>query len=106
MSQYSDSQDVDMEAGTANHPDSLSFSTSAVNQSKVPQEFENFSTASGSEDSMTNLQEMILLSGRGFLILFFSFFPDSFQPMLSKKGEEIIGDCGWKSISYLVAYLD
>ena len=56
MSQYSDSQDVDMEAGTANHPDSLSFSTSAVNQNKVPQEFDIFSTASGSEESITNLE--------------------------------------------------
>ena len=54
MSQYSDDQSVDMNAGTAQFPGSLSFSTSAVSQ-KVPQEFDIFSEASGSEESVNNL---------------------------------------------------
>ena len=37
-----DSQDIDMDARTANPPCNLSFSTSAVSQKKVPQEFDNF----------------------------------------------------------------
>ena len=36
MSRYSDSQNVGMDAATAGNPDSLSFSTSVVNQIKVP----------------------------------------------------------------------
>ena len=56
MSQYGDSQDVDMDAGTAEHPCSLSFSTSAASQKKVPQEFDIFSEASGSEESVNNLE--------------------------------------------------
>ena len=55
MSQYSDSQDVDMDAGNAD-PGSLSFSTSAANTKRVPQEFDNFSEASGSEESINNLE--------------------------------------------------
>ena len=53
MSQYSDSQDVDMDAGNAD-PGSLSFSTSAASKKKVPQEFDIFSEASGSEESINN----------------------------------------------------
>ena len=56
MSQYSDDQDAGIDAGTAEHPDSLSFSTCAVNQDKVPQEFDIFSTTSGSEESMIHLE--------------------------------------------------
>ena len=54
MSQYSDisNQDVDRSAGTAEQPGSLSVSTSAANPKKVPQEFDIFSNASGSEESM------------------------------------------------------
>ena len=47
MSQYSDDLDVVQDAGTATHPSSLSFSTSAANQKTVPQEFDIFSEASG-----------------------------------------------------------
>ena len=55
MSQYSDSQDVDMDAGNAD-PGSLSFSTSAATQKKVPQEFDISSDFSGSEESINNLE--------------------------------------------------
>ena len=44
--------DTDMDAGTAEHPGSLSLSTSAANQKKIPQQFDIFSDASGSEESM------------------------------------------------------
>ena len=54
MSQYSDDLDVVQDAGTAKHTRSLSFSTSAANQMKVPQEFDIFSEASGSEESVNN----------------------------------------------------
>ena len=54
MSQYSDSQDVGMDAGTAKHPGSLSFSTGAASQQTIPQEFDIFSEASGMEESMSN----------------------------------------------------
>ena len=56
MSQYSDTQDVDMDAGTAEHPSSLSFSTDAANPKKVPQEFDTFSDASGSKESTTYIE--------------------------------------------------
>ena len=56
MSQYSDDLDVVQDAGTAKHTSSLSFSTSAANQMKVPQEFDIFSEASGSEESVNNLE--------------------------------------------------
>ena len=56
MSQYSDSQDVDMDAGTAQYPGSLSFSTSAVSHKKVPQEFDISSEASEIEKSMNNFE--------------------------------------------------
>ena len=56
MSQYDNSQDVDMDAGTAEHPCSLSFSTSAASQKKVPQEFDIFSEASGTEESINNFE--------------------------------------------------
>ena len=49
MSSY-ESQDVDMDAGTA--PDSLSFSTNAVHNQKGPQKFDIFSVASDSEESI------------------------------------------------------
>ena len=55
MSQYSDSQDVDMDAGNAD-PCSLSFSTSAASNNKVPQEFDISSEFSGSEESINNLE--------------------------------------------------
>ena len=54
MSQYSDTQDGDMDAGTADNPSSLSFSTRAASQKKVPQEFDISSEASGIEESMSN----------------------------------------------------
>ena len=54
MSQYSDSHDVDMDAGTAEHPGSLSFSTSAASQQTIPQEFDISSQASEIEESMSN----------------------------------------------------
>ena len=56
MSQYGDSQDVDTDAGTAEHPCSLSFSTSAASQKKVPQEFDIFSEDSGTEESVNNFE--------------------------------------------------
>ena len=49
MSSY-ESQDVDMDAGTS--PDSLSLSTSAVQNQTGTQEFDIFSVASGSEESI------------------------------------------------------
>ena len=55
MSQYSDTQDVDMDAGNAD-PCSLSFSTSAASKNKVPQEFDISSEFSGSEESINNLE--------------------------------------------------
>ena len=51
MSQYGDSQDVDMDVGFAQNPSSLSFSTDAASQKKVPQEFDIFSTTSEIEES-------------------------------------------------------
>ena len=54
MSQYCDSQDIDMDAGTAQYPGSLSFSTSVASQKKVPQEFDISSEASENEESITN----------------------------------------------------
>ena len=54
MSQYCDSQDIDMDAGTAQDPGSLSFSTSVASQKKVPQEFDISSEASENEESITN----------------------------------------------------
>ena len=61
MSQYGDTQesddhDVDRDAGTAAQSGSLSFSTSAASQKKVPQEFDIFSEASGTEESMNNFE--------------------------------------------------
>ena len=56
MSQYDNSQDVNMDAGTAEHPCSLSFSTSAASQKKVPQEFDIFSEDSGTEESVNNFE--------------------------------------------------
>ena len=52
MSSY-ESQDVDMDAGTAT--DSLSFSTNAVHKKKGPQKFDIFSVASDSEESIDTL---------------------------------------------------
>ena len=59
MSQYGDTQesddhDVDRDAGTAAQPGSLSFSTSAARQKEGPQEFDIFSEASGSEESINS----------------------------------------------------
>ena len=56
MSQYSDDQSVDMNAGTAALPDSLSFSTGVNSQETVPQEFDIFSVASGSEESNNSFE--------------------------------------------------
>ena len=50
MSQYSD--DIDMNAGTAKDPASLSFSTGSANHKKVSQEFDGRSVTSDSEESM------------------------------------------------------
>ena len=54
MSSY-ESQDVDMEAGTAPGSLSFSFSTSTANSKKGHQEFDIFSEASGSGESMDTL---------------------------------------------------
>ena len=43
------------DAGTAKHPSSLSFSASAAKQKKVAQEFDIFSEASGTEESINNV---------------------------------------------------
>ena len=56
MSKYSDSQDVEMDAGTAQYPGSLSFSTSAASHKKVPQEFDISSETSEIEESMNNFE--------------------------------------------------
>jgi len=59
MSQYSDTpasddQDVARDVGTAVQLGSLSFSTSAASQKKSAQEFDVFSEAAGSEESITS----------------------------------------------------
>ena len=54
MSQYGDSQDVDMDVGFSQYPSNLSFSTSVASQKKVPQEFDIFSDASEIEESTDN----------------------------------------------------
>ena len=51
MSQYGDSQVVDMKVGTAQKAGSVPFSTSAASQRKVPQEYDIFSNASEIEES-------------------------------------------------------
>ena len=53
ISQYSDTQDVYMDAGSAD-PCSLSFSTSAASQKKFPQEFDISSEAYEIEESIDN----------------------------------------------------
>ena len=47
-----DSDDIDMDAGTAEFTGSLSFSTNAVHNQKGPQKFDIFSVASDSEESI------------------------------------------------------
>ena len=59
MSQYSDTpasddQDVARDVGTAVQLGSLSFSTSAASQKESAQEFDVFSEAAGSEESITS----------------------------------------------------
>ena len=59
MSQYSDTpasddQDVARDVGTVVQPGSLSFSTSAASQKESAQEFDVFSEAAGSEESITS----------------------------------------------------
>ena len=46
------SDHVGANAGTAEHPGSLSFSTGADTQQKSPEKFDIFSEASGPEESM------------------------------------------------------
>ena len=67
MSQYRHDPDVDVDAGPAEHPGSLSFSTSAASQKKVPQEFDISSEVSGSEESINNSEYIFLHIGRNFL---------------------------------------
>ena len=51
MPRHSDDQDVDMHAGTAEHPGSLSFSTSTAREEKKSEESDVESVACGSEES-------------------------------------------------------
>ena len=51
MSQYGDSQVVDINVGAAQNAGSLPFSTSAASQRKVIQEYDIFSDASEIEES-------------------------------------------------------
>ena len=55
MSQHSDRQDVDMHAGTAQYPGSLSFSTGAASQKSVPPEFDISSETREMEESINIL---------------------------------------------------
>ena len=56
MSKYDDSQDVDMDVGTAQDPSSLSFSTAAASQKKVPQELDIATEASENEESINEFE--------------------------------------------------
>ena len=81
----SDDQDVDMDAGNAD-PGSLSFSTGAANTKKVPQDFDIFSVASCSEESMTSPRYFFLLLTISIMIfLFSSFFWIPFNPRGERK---------------------
>ena len=67
-----------MDAGNAD-PGNLSFSTNAAYKKKVPQEFDIFSEAFGSEEYMTNLDlelffPLILKIGRNFPLFSFPAF--------------------------------